>query len=398
MLLIRRWFRAYSRYRIYFFPLLILLFPFICYPFLSSFQKKYSGIVFATISSLGWFFAVRYRENQLKTAAKHLLQAKIRKLTENNEGLRQIRMSLEERQQEIEQLKSQNQKLLNQLFHIQGIFSKTKNENQQLEIYASRLKDENQQQQIQLHTLLQQYKEKEEESVNLSRELAEMTSYQQALNDEYQATFVEQHTILNKRQAYIAKLESKVQDLMYEIRNLLQLESDASDLQSQGGSVLVRDLPSQLSNELKKIAFKIENIEVASSLTASRYMSTESTIHNYALECRELFDNLREENLGMLFVYAPQSRRAVFANSLFKTWTGYGIEDFFENDGVVISGTRQWETDLQSHAIKERCGKLVVKTKAQGPLPFYYCLTPLNKGPLYHHILGVLYPIRKGVL
>ncbi|AGW38425.1 hypothetical protein CPE1_0958 [Chlamydia pecorum PV3056/3] len=395
MLLVKKWFRTNLRGRTYFFPLAILLSPFIFYPFLSDFQKNYSGFVFATISSLGWFFAVRYRENQLKTAAEHLLQEKIRKITENNEGLRQIRASLQEHQQEAKQLKLQNQNLLNQLFHAQEIFSKTKGEKHHLEACVSRLKEETQRQQMQLQSLMQEYKEKEEESIKLSRELAEMTAYQQALNDEYQATFIEQHSILNKRQAYIAKLESKVQDLMYEIRNLLQLESDTSDAHVPGTPCIAKDVPSQISYELKKIVFKAENIEAASSLTASRYMNNEVGIRNYSLECRELFDGLREESLGMVFIYAPQSRRAVFANSLFKTWTGYSVEDFFKNDGIVVSDIKQWESDLQSRVTQERRGKLIIKTKTQGSLPFYYCLTSLSKGPLYRHVLGILYPARK---
>lgn len=154
--------------------------------------------------------------------------------------MRQIRASLQEHQQEAKQLKLQNQNLLNQLFHAQEIFSKTKGEKHHLEACVSRLKEETQRQQLQLQSLMQEYKEKEEESIKLSRELAEMTAYQQALNDEYQATFIEQHSILNKRQAYIAKLESKVQDLMYEIRNLLQLESDTSDAHVPGTPVLLK--------------------------------------------------------------------------------------------------------------------------------------------------------------
>lgn len=139
----------------------------------------------------------------------------------------------------------------------------------------------------------------------------------------------------------------------------------------------------------------MENIEVASSLTASRYIRSESSVHNYSLECRQLFDSLREENLGMLFVYTPQSQRAVFANSLFKTWTGYGVEDFLKMDeDVVVSGLPQWEADLRLYDRKERSGKIIIKTKNHGQIPFYYCLTVLNKGPLHNHVLGVLYPVR----
>ncbi|ANH78558.1 hypothetical protein [Candidatus Chlamydia sanziniae] len=400
MLLVKRWLCFCFKYRIYFFPLATLLLPLLCCFFLPPVQKNYGSFIFTTISSLGWFFAIRRRENQLKTAAVQLLQAKIRKLMENDEGLRQIRTSLEERQQETRQLQMENQKLKSQVFHAQGIFMKAKGENQQLETLAGRLKEENQCLQLQLDSLLQDCKEKSEESQHLGSELAETLAYQQALNDEYQATFEEQRSMLDRRQAYIGKLESKVQELMYEIRNLLQLESDvAENLPSQAMFSLAKDLPTQLSNELKKIAFKAENIEAASSLTASRYLRTDSNIHNYSLECRQLFDSLREENLGMLFIYAPQSQRAVFANSLFKTWTGCGVEDFFKMDSdIVVSGLKQWISDLHSHLLEGRFGKVVVKTKLHGPLSFYYCLTALNKGPLHHHVLGVLYPMRKNVL
>ncbi|SPN73870.1 Uncharacterised protein family (UPF0242) [Chlamydia serpentis] len=399
MLLVKKWLNTYFKYWIYFLPVITLLLPLVCYPFLSTNQKINGYFIFTMTSSLGWFLALRRRENQLKTAAVQLLQTKIRKLTENNEGLRQIRASLEERQQETVQLQIQNQKIKNNLLRLQGLFMKTKGENQKLEALLVHRTEENQCLKIQIDSLMQECSEKTEEVQNLNRELTEALAYQQALNDEYQATFSEQRNMLDKRQVYIGKLENKVQDLMYEIRNLLQLESDiAENISSQEANAFTGDISFQLSNELKKIAFKAENIEAASSLTASRYIHRDTTLHNYSLECRQLFDSLREENLGMLFVYARQSQKAVFANTLFKAWTGYCVEDFLKFDSdIVISGRRLWMEDLLSS--KENCsGKLVIKTKSHGPLPFRYCLMALNKGPLQHHVLGVLYPIHKEVI
>ncbi|WP_100934395.1 hypothetical protein [Candidatus Chlamydia corallus] len=398
MLLVKKWLYTYFKYWIYFLPVVALLLPLVCYPFLSINQKIYGYFVFTTISSLGWFLALRRRENQLKTAAVQLLQTKIRKLTENNEGLRQIRASLEERQQESAQLQIQSQKLKNNLFHLQGLFMKTKGENQKLETLLAHRTEENRCLKMQVDSLIQECSEKTEDVQALNRELAETLAYQQALNDEYQATFAEQRNMLDKRQVYIGKLENKVQDLMYEIRNLLQLESDmAENILSQESSAVTGDISLQLSSELKKIAFKAENIEAASSLTASRYLHTDTSLHNYSLECRQLFDSLREENLGMLFVYARQSQRAVFANALFKMWTGYCVEDFLKfGSDIVISGGKQWMEDL--HSSREECsGRLVIKTRSHGHLPFRYCLMALNKGPLCYHVLGVLYPLHKEV-
>ncbi|WP_348663457.1 hypothetical protein [Chlamydia vaughanii] len=399
MSFVKKFFHPLLRYCNYLFPLAAFLLPLICLPFFSAFQKVYSYFIFSIISSAGWVFAIIRREKQLKAAAGQLLQTKIRKIVEKDEGLRKICATVEERQHESQQLKSQNQKLLNQLLLARGAFMKSKSEAQQAEGVIGRLKEENQCLQLQLDALFQECKEKEEEGQRLNRELADALAYQQVLNEEYQATFEEQHSMLDMRQVYIGKLESKVQDLMCEIRNLLQLESNMVESLPRKAAASAKDLPQQLLSELKKIAFRVENAEAASSLTASRYIRSESSICNYSLECRQLFDSLREENLGMLFVYAPRSKRAVFANSLFKTWTGYGVEDFLTMDGdVVVSGLAQWEADLRLHDRQERSGKIIIKTKNHGQTPFYYCLTVLNKGPLRNHILGVLYPVHADAL
>ncbi|BAE80783.1 conserved hypothetical protein [Chlamydia felis Fe/C-56] len=399
MSFVKKFFHPISRCYNYFFPVAVFLLPLVFLPFFSPSQKKYGYFIFSIISSVGWFFSIGLREKQLKMAAGHLLQAKIRKIVEKDEGLRKICESVEERQNESRQLRSQNQKLLNQLLQVRSVFMKSKSDTQRLEGLVAHLREENQCLQLQLDALTQECREKEEQSQQLNRELAEALAYQQVLNEEYQATFTEQHNMLDMRQVYIGKLESKVQDLMCEIRNLLQLESSMVESLPRQATTNSQELPKQLLSELKKIAFKVENAEAASSLTTSRYIRSESSVHNYSLECRQLFDNLREENLGMLFVYSSQSQRAVFANSLFKTWTGYGVEDFLHADGdLVVSGLSQWETDLRLHDRQERSGKIIIKTKTHGQIPFYYCLTVLNKGPLHNHVLGVLYPARVDAL
>ncbi|EPP34867.1 hypothetical protein CP10139811_0696 [Chlamydia ibidis] len=389
-----------SQYRNSFFFTIAYCLPISCLPFFPTSQTKYSYLIFSIISSTGWLFAIGRREKQLKAATNQLLQKKINKIIEGDEGLRQIRDSINAKKHESELLKRQNQKLLNQMICIRDAFLKSKQDTQQIETTTNLLREENHRLQLQLDALSQECKEKTGENQQLSRELAETLAYQQALNEEYQATFAEQHSMLDKRQIYIGKLESKVQDLMCEIQNLLQLESRMANNLSQPSVFSTnQDNSSQLLLELKKIAFKVENAGATTSLTASRYLHTDTGIQNYSLECRQLFENLREENLGMIFIYSKKSRRHVFANSLFKTWTGHSVEDFLNtNEGVVVSGIEQWETDLYLHGRQESLGKVVVNTRLYGHIPFHYCLTTLNKGPLHNHVLGVLYPVHSSAL
>lgn len=94
----------------------------------------------------------------------------------------------------------------------------------------------------------------------------------------------------------------------------------------------------------------------------------------------------------MLFIYSPEMQRAVFGNTLFRNWTGYSVEEFLKTGSdVVVSGSLQWERNLA--AMPNECiGNLIAKTRSYGHIPFYYCLTALQRGPLCDHVLGVLYP------
>lgn len=383
-----------SRYFHYLPPVLAILLPIGSWPFLSEQQWWYGSFLFPVVSSLGWLFAIGRRERQLRAAAGQLLEAKIRKLTEQDEGLKNIRETIEKRQKETDRLKLHNDKLVEQLGQAREVFIQAKGRYDHMEELSRRLKEENQQLQMQLEAAVRERNEKILENQELLQELKETLAYQQELHDEYQATFVEQHSILDKRQAYIGNLEAKVQDLMCELRNLLQLEMGAKT-NLPGKPVASRDVVAQLVLEFRKIVFRVETTEAADSLTALRYTRTDPSAHNYSLACRQLFDGLREENLGMLFIYAPFAQRVLFANALFNDWTGYGLEDFLNRESdVVLEGFAQWERDLLTESRVERSGKIVIKTKAFGATPFYYCVVTLDKGPFAQHILGVLYPAK----
>ena len=216
-----------SRYFHYLPPVLAILLPIGSWPFLSEQQWRYGYFLFPVVSSLGWLFAIGLRERQLRAAAGQLLEAKIRKLTEQDEGLRNIRETIEKRQKEANRLKLHNDKLVERLGQAREVFIQAKGRYDHMEEMSRKLKEENQQLHMQLEAVVRERNEQMAENRELRQELKETLAYQQELHDEYQATFVEQHSMLDKRQAYIGNLEAKVQDLMCELRNLLQLEMEA---------------------------------------------------------------------------------------------------------------------------------------------------------------------------
>ena len=206
----------------YVFPLAAFLIPLRFFSHFSDnyYPSNYQYFICSIIFSLGWFCVILCKERQLKAAASQLLQAKIRKIMEQDEGLRKVCASVEENRRESLQLRARNQELSSQLLLARNAFIKTKTEFQQLEGLISQLKEENQCLHLQLDALSQECGEKDREGQRLHRELTDALAYQQILNEEYQATFEEQHNMLDMRQAYIAKLDDAI-NLISENRSSL---------------------------------------------------------------------------------------------------------------------------------------------------------------------------------
>lgn len=239
--------------------------------------------------------------------------------------------------------------------------------------------------------LLEQHKEGLiRENQQLKQEMEENFLYQQALNDEYQATFLEQSYLLERRQAYIGKLELKIQDLMDDVKDFFCLDSKRLRTPPQVCAPSSRNFSLKLLNDLKQMAFKIENIHVPSSM-AEFY--EEPLVHYHSLECRQLFDVLREEELGLLFIYCPCNQRVIFAHPLFREWTGYHGGEFFSQREKIIVSNSHWLADEQIRKQGHSHGQLLVQVKQSGKRWFHYAVLTLNKGLFHHHYLGLLHPM-----
>lgn len=228
------------------------------------------------------------------------------------------------------------------------------------------------------------------ENQQLKHELEENFLYQQTLNDEYQATFLEQSSLLEKRQVYIDKLEMKVQDLMEDVKGFFSLDSHRLRLPSQVCTPLSRSFSLKLLNDLKATAFKLENFCEAflRGKGEERFSA-----HPYSLECRQIFSSLREESSGLVFIYCSRTSSVIFAHPLFKEWTGYHGGDFFaQREKIIVSSDSRFVDDA---CLKQgpHHGQMIVQTKHSGKRTFHYAVLILNKGVFYHHHLGLLHPM-----
>lgn len=285
------------------------------------------------------------------------------------------------------QYQEKNTFLLSSLYKIRDAFVSS-GKDQYIEKMLRALREENQHLRKQVKVLEQRSAHLLKENASLSQEVESAFLYQQELHDEYQATFQEQSYMLERRQAYIGKLEVKIQDLVDELKQLFSLDYSQISKHPKPWGASSKNFALQLLNNLKQIAFKIENIRSSLSFT----QDTGLPVHNYVLEHRQLLDFLRDEQLGMLFIYSSHKKRLLFSHQLFKDWTGYHGEDFFKFKDKIISNP-SWLSNEQLTNYGCNCGQIVIQTKMSGNQPFHYAVVSLNKGLFNNHLLGVFYPM-----
>lgn len=232
---------------------------------------------------------------------------------------------------------------------------------------------------------------------------------------EYQQTINELRNAVETKQQLIGQLESKVRDLTYEIKTLLQI---AEKVQNERPALVHNQLigesnapyhakeeetstpqnferPSILSNgiaaQLKRcldIAQKITGgSHYANRLTRARDLS----LDNNALDLRRLCDSLRSEASSPLWVYSPKENKLIFANQEIKNILGWHPEKFIQNFSEIInSQSNEWQNALAQLAYKNNCQtQLSLKTK-NGQTTLLQChMGVISTGLFRGNIIGI---------
>lgn len=263
---------------------------------------------------------------------------------------------------------------------------------------------------LQLEELKKALHTKKEEEIDLEKEMQEGLKRKEALLSDYHKTIIEQRGVIEKKQSYIAKLEEKVSDLMYEIRSLLQLEETrASSLASfpvvdDGEGALDEELlkgsvsPFDLAKQLQRYIHRIQNVTGVDHLgylngRSPRFL--DASTHSYAVDLRPLFDLFQEEAAGIVFVYSRAEEKFLFINHFVKVVLGWSAEKMMKDFPELIEeGLSEWNQALSKLPhLKEAQLKLTLRSKMGEEIFFQCAMGLVSQGPFTNHAIGLLAPL-----
>jgi len=259
---------------------------------------------------------------------------------------------------------------------------------------------------------------------SLYKEQAEETLESEKIRiNEYQETISELRAVIESKQESIDALETKIGDLKYEIKTLLQLADMTASL-SFGDRESVNEeesiheqayeyqvpLPEQQEPQIfggKHLATAEEAgrqlkrcIDIAQKITHSpRFGGSNSRfrefpLDNYALDLRRLCDSLSTESAGTVLVFSQKEKKLLFTNQQIKHLLGWSPEKFMQDfDRIVQEGMIDWKSSVsQLNTMKEAETRLVMKAKSGEDILIHCRLGMIPTGVFRSNVIAVLYP------
>ena len=246
----------------------------------------------------------------------------------------------------------------------------------------------------------------------------------EVLLGEYQHTITEQRAVIEKKQQLIAQLESKVQDLNYEIKTLLQvsqtepmhlnsplppvapqgmlLQETLSAYQAEQSQPAEEDFPAlnNMVHHPDDAAILLKRcVDIAQKITGAGYAGGASRFldmprDNYALDLRRLFDSLRLENSSTVIIYSQKENKLLFVNNQAKNLLGWSPDKFVQNfQDIVKDGFEDWKNGITELSAKpESHARLLMRTKAGQDILVHCQMATIPTGIFRNHVVGVLYP------
>lgn len=286
----------------------------------------------------------------------------------------------------------------------------------QLQFEMSTLNDE----------LRQLNQEKEHSQRDIKKALTDLDTYKQTCLqqqeqykmyiNELQSQLAEQKQQTEKKQYQISHLETKVGDLTYEIKTLLQiaerhLEPDSSLSPNQSMISTTSDKltsnPEQAELHCEKPVSSSEEasiqlkrcLDIAQKITVSNRFNTQissfldSPADSFTLDLRRLCDTLRCENNAAIVLYSPKENQPLFVNNYIREATGWSPEKFIQNfNDIAFDSMNAWRQGLASLSLKpETAIQLSLKTKSGSNIFMKAHLALIPTGIFRHYAIAVLY-------
>lgn len=276
--------------------------------------------------------------------------------------------------------------------------------------------------------LQQLSKDKEQFQTHLHRAISEADSYKQTClqqQEQYKVYFTnlqnqltEQKQQSEKKQYQITHLETKVADLTYEIKTLLQIAErhlepdnsfasdknvfaesvDTSGLSSDDKLIEIHHEKSIGASERASLQLK-RCLDIAQKITGSSRFNTQissfldSPADSFTIDLRRLCDTLRSENNSTIILYSPKENQPLFVNNHIKETTGWSPEKFIQNFNEIIQDSLiDWRQGLASLSLKpETALQLSLKTKSGSSILVKAQLAFIPTGIFRHYAIAVFY-------
>lgn len=233
----------------------------------------------------------------------------------------------------------------------------------------------------------------------------------------------QQHDELEAKQEKISQFESKIRDLSYEIKTVLQLnESEIKEPEKSRkntytakhdgfavkealhdyhvGDNISTATETQVQNDAEGSLLLKRCIDIAQKLAGVNYYGSEGmrhrelSPHNYAIDLRRLFDSLRSESGALVLVYSQKEDKLLFVNNQSKDLLGWSPEKFVQDfQSIVQKGTVDWKNALtQVTTHYEAHTQILMKTKTGSELAVRCRLGMIPVGLFKGYVIGILYP------
>jgi hypothetical protein len=239
-----------------------------------------------------------------------------------------------------------------------------------------------------------------------------------------QQTIEDQRGEMEKRQDQIFHLDSKVHDLSYEIKTLLYLHESETDSSKKEDSSrltpsnnLIEDLddfpvhPSIIPSIDLESGYWVKTtveastllkrcVNMAQKMTGANYYNNEASRYrefstsNYAIDQRRLFDNLKNEQGGLIVVFSQKDQKLLFANQYSKTLLGWNSDKFIVDfHSIIQEGLNEWRRGIAALTTSpESQIRLLAKNKNGQEVLLSCHLGIIPSGLFRNYVIAIFYP------
>jgi hypothetical protein len=243
----------------------------------------------------------------------------------------------------------------------------------------------------------------ERELIHLNDDLHNQLEKKETILGEYRNTLKEQRKVIEKKQEEVNVLQIRVNDLKYEVENLLTLKKEPPSSLSfidQSHENTVEDENSAHKSSLAdSVQVKLDRyVKMATRLNGARHFAgkdskySELSLGSLIIDQRRLFDRLQNEESSAILVYSREEGQIVFVNPCIKDLLGWSPERFVKEFYFLIQkGQEEWNEALEDVKLDhQKSIRLMLKTRSGKDALITCHLKEVSEGVFKSYVLGIL--------